>query len=169
VTRTLPTARKEGLIVQELGDETLVYDLTSHKAHYLNRTARLIWQRCNGRTTLAEILTVLENEQKTRIGETAVWMALDQLAKAQLLADRPVLPESLASCSRRDLIRAAGLLGAAALVPIVDTIVAPRAAEAASSTTSQNCQDNCIGVNLPCSDVPGKKCKQSQPGQCDCG
>ena len=43
-TRALmPRARQDELVVEELQDETLVYDLKRHKARCLNRTAALVW------------------------------------------------------------------------------------------------------------------------------
>ena len=43
-TRALmPRARQDELVVEELQDETLVYDLERHKARCLNRTAALVW------------------------------------------------------------------------------------------------------------------------------
>jgi len=36
--RTMPSARKEGLIVQELAGELLVYDRNRYKAYCLNRS-----------------------------------------------------------------------------------------------------------------------------------
>jgi hypothetical protein len=47
-TRALmPRARRDELVVEELDDETLVYDLERHKARCLNHTAALVW-RCWG-------------------------------------------------------------------------------------------------------------------------
>ncbi len=46
-TRTLmPRARQDELVVKELPDETLAYDLKRHKAHCLTRTAAQEWQHC---------------------------------------------------------------------------------------------------------------------------
>jgi len=47
----LPQARSEDLVIQDIGDEVLVYDLTRHKAHCLNRTAALVWRKCDGTRT----------------------------------------------------------------------------------------------------------------------
>ncbi len=44
----LPVARHKNLIVKELPDETLIYDLDSDKAHCLNQTAALVWKNCDG-------------------------------------------------------------------------------------------------------------------------
>ncbi|MBV9278705.1 MAG: hypothetical protein JOZ41_01360, partial [Chloroflexi bacterium] len=43
-----PRARKNGLIVRELEDEVLVYDLERHRAHCLNRAAGLVWKHADG-------------------------------------------------------------------------------------------------------------------------
>ncbi len=161
----MPTARMEGLIVEEFADEVLVYDLRRNKAHCLNSTAALIWRRCDGRTTVAEVAGTLQKEFTIPAGEAVVWMTLDRLAKAQLLMARVTVPESLARRARRDLIRAAGI---SFLVPVVESIVAPHAAEAASSTISTMCLHGCKGLDLPCSDKPGTKCRQIQPGKCAC-
>ena len=60
---TLPEARTDGLLIEEVGDgETLVHDLDSHKTHCLNRTAALIWRHCDGRTTISHMADVLERE-----------------------------------------------------------------------------------------------------------
>src|SRR5207248_2525045 len=41
-----PSARQDRLVVQELSDEVLVYDLDRHRAHCLNRAASLPqWRR----------------------------------------------------------------------------------------------------------------------------
>jgi len=40
----LPLARKDQLIVKEVDDEVLVYDLKTDQAHCLNKTAALVWK-----------------------------------------------------------------------------------------------------------------------------
>ena len=55
----MPRARQDELVVEELPDETLVYDLKRHEAHCLNRTSALAWRRCDGRTTVAEVAVLL--------------------------------------------------------------------------------------------------------------
>jgi len=49
-TATLPRARKDGLVIKELVNETLVYDLERDEAHCLNQTAALVWK-----TTVAKM------------------------------------------------------------------------------------------------------------------
>ena len=92
-----PQVRKDGLVVKELPDEMLVYDLERHRAHCLNPTAALVWKRCDGRTSVKEIATLLQKELKTlpgkpgkpgKVDEKLVWLALDRLGKAHLLEER---------------------------------------------------------------------------------
>src|SRR2546423_15689116 len=45
--RAAPRARDARLVIQELPDELLVYDLERHRAHSLNRTAALVWRHCD--------------------------------------------------------------------------------------------------------------------------
>lgn len=135
----LPHAREDRLVVRDLAEEVVVYDLKRHHAHYLNRTAALLWRHCDGRTTVAELARLLEKELSVPADEAVVWMALDQLRKAQLLRDGLTPPAGTKRYSRREVLRRVGLVGAAALVPAVMSIVAPPAAQAAS------CQNSCVG------------------------
>jgi hypothetical protein len=57
-----PLAREEGLVIQELPGELLIYDLNNHKAHCLNQTAAFIWKHCDGMTTVCEMAARLEKE-----------------------------------------------------------------------------------------------------------
>lgn len=143
-----PLARTRGLVVNELPEEIVVYDRESHKAHCLNRTAALVWRRCDGRTHPARIAALVSRDLKSPVGEDLVWYALEQLAKDNLLAER-VVPRAAsadaaavpaARLSRRELVRRLGLAAVVAL-PLITTIVAPTPVEAAAS----NCVD-CNGV-----------------------
>src|SRR5262249_32118769 len=89
-------ARSEQLIIQELPDEVLVYDLTRHKAHCLNKTSAFIWSHCDGKSSASEIAALMEKEWKTPVKENTIWFALDKLGKADLLQERLVLPQAQA-------------------------------------------------------------------------
>ena len=45
----LPHARTDNLVIRELDDETLVYDMERDEAHCLNQTAALVWKQCDGK------------------------------------------------------------------------------------------------------------------------
>ena len=92
-------------MVEELQDETLVYDLKRHKARCLNHTAALVWRHCDGQTTVAEVAALLEEQWAIPADEAVVWMALDRLSRAHLLSDRVTLPAERAQYSRREMLR----------------------------------------------------------------
>lgn len=130
-----PLARQEGLVIQQMPDEVLVYDLERHKAHCLNLTAARVWQHCDGRTGVAQIARKLSQEFQTRVGEDVVYLALDQLGKDHLLAARVALPQPMKGVSRRELMRRVGLATAVAL-PVVISIMSPTAAQAVTCIAS---------------------------------
>jgi hypothetical protein len=153
--KTTPHARKEGLLVQELPDEVLVYDLERHEAHCLNPTAALVWKHCDGRTTVSEMVRLLEKSLETSVDEDVVWCALNQLEKDKLLREPLAWPIGVERISRRELVRRLGI-GAAIAIPLVTSIVAPTTAYAGSicntgapcSTSadcSAGCTQGCIG------------------------
>ena len=146
VGELMPRARTRDLVIEALSDETLVYDLRRHRAHCLNRAAALVWARCDGRTTVAGAAAMLEEQlQLSGLGrasaESLVRTGLDQLARARLLDAAPGTPVRRPRVSRREVLRALGLTGAAALLPpLVETIVSPVSAEAASCLTPAQCR-----------------------------
>ncbi len=128
--QTLPRARASELIVKELPDEVLVYDLQRQKAHCLNQTSALVWKRCDGRTTVKEMARALENEFATPVGEDVVWLALTQLHRLHLLQETNA-PFAAMKVTRRDLL--GKYLPAALALPLILSIPAPTAAQAASN------------------------------------
>jgi hypothetical protein len=143
-----PVARHDGLVIRELPEELLVYDEETHEAHCLNETAASVWKLCDGRTTAPEIAAKL-SAAGTGIDEDVVWLALEDLWKRDLLVGEPA-PDDEAAISRSQLLRRTGIAAAVA-VPVVMSVVAPKAAHAAS----------CISSTLPCS--PGQTCCPNTP------
>src|SRR5215470_7854230 len=125
-----PLARSEDVVVQELPDEVLVYDLKQHKAHCLNRTAAFVWNRCDGRSTPDEIAEMMEKEWHSPVSVDAVWFTLNKLSKADLLQEKIALPQAKSGISRRSAIRRIGL--GALMIPAVISIVSPTAMAGAS-------------------------------------
>jgi hypothetical protein len=146
-----PIARKQGLVIQELPDEVLVYDLDRDRAHCLNQTAAFVWQRCNGRNTTAQIANTLGQEFDCTVDEKVIWLALDQLGRNHLLDRQPIPPPQM-GMNRRAMVKALGLAAVIA-VPVVTSIVAPTPAQAAT----------CVGRGGPCS-TPAQCC----PGLTQC-
>src|SRR5688572_14272760 len=100
----MPSARTHKLIVKELPDETLVYDLESDKAHCLNHTAAWVWKNCDGQKTVSELSASLAKETDRAVDESLIWLALDQLERYDLMEVAPPLPVELAGINRRQLV-----------------------------------------------------------------
>lgn len=130
-TTSMPKAKTERLIVREIDGETLVYDRSRDTASCLNEFAARVWRECDGETSVAEIAAALGEDER------AVWLALHQLTKAQLLTEAIALPPDMSAAKSRREIGARLGLGAAAAVA---SIVAPMPAQAAScGTLNQRC------------------------------
>ena len=54
-----PAVRRSGLVVRELADEPIVYDLDRHQAHCLNRTAAIVFRGADGTRSLDELGALL--------------------------------------------------------------------------------------------------------------
>ena len=146
----LPSVRTEGLLVQDVLDEIVVYDLDREKAHSLNPTAASVWTQCVRQTPRAEAVALLSQKLGPGKGETALDFALAQFHRADLLQDPTPRVEGM---SRRAVMRRIGLAAAAASVPIVTSLVAPPAAHAQSCLPEGSpCMADaecCSGICLP--------------------
>jgi hypothetical protein len=163
----VPAARSEGLVVEHLAGETLIYDPERDEAHHLNRTAAVVFELCDGRTTLAQVA----GQAVQRVGEPlsteTVFQAVEQLATRGLLASALQVDSGV---SRRELVRKAALVGAgtAAAAPLIKSIVAPTPAQAASQQCLQNGEFGCTTDQDCCQDEvgPGDTHLQCFNGQC---
>lgn len=143
----MPLARKDGLVVQDVQDEVLVYDLNSHKAHALNRPAGLIWRHCDGKNSVADIRSLLKNELGSSLSDDFVWLAIDQLIDNDLLETSSIPNKNV--FNRREVIRKIGMTTVVAL-PLVASLVAPSSvfASASCSCTAGN-PVPCLTTNCP--------------------
>jgi hypothetical protein len=133
--QVFPKRRQQGLVVRALPTEVLIYDTERHEAHCLNRPAALVWEQCDGLTPPVEIACKVAVILAAAIDEDVVLHALDQLETFHLLeAESPARP-SFARISRRELIQRLGL-AASVVLPLVSSIAAPVAAQAASGDGS---------------------------------
>ncbi len=123
----LPRFRDNEIVIQELGDEILVYDLKTNKAHSLNPTAAFIWKNCNGNTSVEDLAAMVEAKLKLKCNQDLVNLALADLSKINLI--RPKIAKS-SSISRRNLLTHYG--AAAIAIPVIASLVAPTAAQVAS-------------------------------------
>jgi hypothetical protein len=157
--QTAPKARREGILVQELSEEILVYDLENHKAHCLNKTAAAVWEHCDGKNSVQDIALALANDLNAKADEAMVWYALDQLGKARLLEKRISQTEAKPRMSRRELVKRAGIAAMIA-VPVVTSILAPKALASAGSCGSicSGAQD-CLSAPQACQGCNGGHCQ----------
>lgn len=126
-----PRARKNDLLVKPLGGEVLVFDTRSQTYHALNRTAVAVWERCDGRAGMTELAVAAAAASGLPARPEIAALALHQLADAGLLETPVRRPR--AGLSRRALIRKLGLAaGLTVALPVVESIVAPQAADAQS-------------------------------------
>ena len=150
-----PEKRRDGLVVTELQDEVLVYDLDRHRAHCLNPSAAAVFRCCDGRTSVRAIARRLHKGGSA--SEAAVWLALDRLEDAHLLETPLHETKDAPGLSRRELIRRAAVLSGQ-LLPAITSVVAPTPAEAAAT-----CVASCAGPK-----PFGTPCSSTAPANCLC-
>jgi hypothetical protein len=122
--------RKQDLVVQKLGDETLVYDQSTHRAHSLNRTASLVFEQLGGKGNLTAIGRAVAPRATQAQREALVSRAIHDLSEAGLL------DAAVGKMPRRSMLRGV----AAGLLPVVASVIVPPAVAAQS----------CDGFGSPC-------------------
>lgn len=128
-----PRARTTELLIEELEDELLVYDLAADRAHRLNGTAATVFRHADGQRTVDDLVDVLAGEVGVLADEELVLITLDGLVEAGLVEDYEPRSTKDMRSSRRKFIARAGAVGAAATaLPVVHSIVAPTVAQAQS-------------------------------------
>ncbi len=163
---TLPKARERSLIVEELDDETLVYDRIHDRAHCLNLCAATVWRAADGETTVAEMASRLR-ELGLPHDESVVRMAVYRLRNAGLLEEGEKASAEDRPVTRKEVLRVLGrAAGIALILPAVTSVTAPLAAQAASCVTSTQCSEmrppDCTG--LPICGRRNRCCQQSRRG-----
>ena len=151
-----PRAREAGLVVRELAEETIVYDLARNEAHCLGPVAAAVWKYCDGQTTVGEIVDVLRTSVDPMAGEDTVWRALTELGADQLLEEQVSRPAH--SFSRRDLmVKGAVTVGMG--LPLITSLLVPTAAHASSTcgALNQTCcaGQSCTGQLTCCGNICG--------------
>ena len=156
----LPRGRKRQLITREVAGELIVYDLENDRVHCLNSTAAFVWTHCDGQTSVTTMARLLEDEIKTPVEQELILYALEQLNKANLFDEPYAVIAPKQALSRRAVMRLG--VGTALAVPLISSIIAPTAAQAAtclpsgavcasdSACCSNSCVDNGRG-NFQCS------------------
>ena len=153
-----PVARSTDLVVQEVPNEVLIYDINTNKAHCLNKTAAMVWKSCDGKRSVSEIAELVGKETGESVSDDLVWLAIDQLNETNLLEDK--VSVDLRGQSRRDALKKIGLASMIAL-PIVASLAAPQNALANMScacVTTPDCN--------PLDGCPTNECDADLGGLC---
>jgi hypothetical protein len=127
--------RRDQLIVEELGTELMVYDQKRNQAFCLNQKAAFVWQRCDGKTTIAEIALQLAQFLGEPVNEEVVQFALQSLSQDSLLEPSTSLPLVPAGMSRREVMQKIGV-GTLATLPLVTALLVATPKAHASSKGS---------------------------------
>ena len=117
------------MLVQNIGQETLVYSEALHQAFCLNPIAAQVWGLLDGIRTPDEIAAAVTATLCMPVTEQVVLLAISELQRDGLVMAQETSAGALVAPSRRDMMRQMGV-GALLTLPVVATIMAPTAAQA---------------------------------------
>lgn len=120
-----PRAQRDGLLVQAVGDQLVLFDQLRQRLHVLSRTSALVWRLCDGEHTVAELIDLVGDELGAPVDESLITLALAQLDEARLLEPRLAPASGDESLSRRDLLHRAAALAAGILLPTITSCGVP--------------------------------------------
>lgn len=148
----MPHPKKiETVHIETLESELCLYDWQRMEVHNLNPTAATVWQLCDGQTSPQQIAHQLKGDLTPAQAEELVWLTLKRLEQAHLLQDKVVKPAGRKVYTRREMLVRLGV--AAALLPVVSSIVAPGPVEAQSpvptATATGTPQPTATPTNTP--------------------
>jgi hypothetical protein len=182
--RKLPVARDEGLLIEHVADEVVVYDTDSKEAHCLSPLPAVIFTHSDGYRNVEDLAEVASVKLGETVTEDRVADAIAQLEERDLLKRSPGI-------SRRQMLRKSTIVsGAVVGAPLISSVFAPAAIAANSATCGPliccpcctgsgfNKDDCCfiknVTVNCQCVSAQGdatKKCKpagHSAPSDTTC-
>jgi hypothetical protein len=136
----IPIARTKQLLVEELGEEVIIYDRERDIIYCLNSLAARVWYCCDGRNTIADIAKILDEDLDLPVNEPEnsvdlVLRSLQELEDFHLIDEYISQPIEQPAISRRRMIKKAALVSGFALgtlFPTIQSIVAPLPAMADS-------------------------------------
>jgi len=141
-----PLARSERVVVENVGDETVIYDLDSNVAHALKPLAAAVYTYADGKNTAAEIAELASYRLASTVTEADVEGALDQLESAALL-ETPML-DVHTGVSRRTALKTFAAAGAGSMLVMSIATSAASACVTCStvpSNGSNTCTTNTVG------------------------
>ena len=147
--------KRKRLVSHELHGEVVVYDPDTQQAHCLRPLAAAVWKSSQGPILRGQLKTLAERETGCPVAEEQLDQAIAELAEAGLLPNVERAMLAAEGLGRREALRRIGL-GAAALAPLVTTILLPTPAQAstcfasgtACTSSSQCCSGLCTGGGI---------------------
>ncbi|HVD61290.1 MAG TPA: hypothetical protein VNC11_10505 [Gemmatimonadaceae bacterium] len=139
--QTLPSLRT-GIHLHELDSQLLAYDPIADRVHLLDPTTAIVLRVLQGaEPTEAKALQALELNFDSPSATALLRLSLDELRKAELLAETRANTTSLDGITRRGLVKKLSFAGVSALLIPAITTLAPSTAGA---------QGSCLPVGSPC-------------------
>jgi|JI10StandDraft_1071094.scaffolds.fasta_scaffold25703_4 hypothetical protein len=136
-SRVVSQIKGPHLLVQELGNELVIFNRQTNTAHMLNPQAAAIYRAAADGCSMEEAARIVDRGNEVERDAAAALAVAD-------LATAGVVTSGLPPVSRRSLLRT---MGAAATAPMVISILAPTPAAAASNLPPQaSCtvEDSCV-------------------------
>jgi hypothetical protein len=150
--RKLPKSRNKNIVVQNLETEVLIYDTLADTAYCLNETSSNVFNHCDGTTSFDEL------KAEYKYTDELIYLALDELKAKNLLDSAANYETPFAGMNRREVIRKVGFTTMIAL-PMISSLVAPTAANAASGASAGQrigtvCTTNSQCASGSCANTP---------------
>lgn len=163
-----PPARRDGLLVETLGDETVIYDLESKEAHCLKELAAVAFAYVDGTNSSADIAELASYRLGRPVTEVEIDDSLAQLQERVLLSAPP--REQRDGLSRREALRTFAAAGAGTV--LITTVAAPLAAATTGGSTCKALgstdKPSCFQGSAPTSSSDFYGCKPCSTST-DCG
>jgi hypothetical protein len=111
-----PKSRTDGLVIRQLGVDTMVMDQETTNVHCLNQLAFLVYSYADGNSTPEQIAERISETDAIPATTDSVELALEQLSKRGLLAETLPEPSEEQRIRRRAAIKQ---LATALAVPVI--------------------------------------------------
>jgi hypothetical protein len=154
-----PIARSEGLLVETIGDESVIYDTETKVAHALKPLAAAVYMYADGKTSAAEIAELASYRLATEVTEPDVVTAFEEL-RANSLLEAPVLDVGT-GVSRRTALKTFAAAGAGSMLVMSVATSAAQACITCSTVppSSWSCSQNGINGQGPYSGGNQSDCR----------
>ena|ERR1700688_2636149 len=126
--------RQDGRIIKRVDDELVIYDEQNHKVSHLNKAAAIVWEYCDGASSLDDLAHTLASHSELPASVDLAGLALQELRDADLI-EGSFASVAGREVARRDVVRMAGF---ALALPAVVSLLAPTPAMAASWSTENS-------------------------------